>query len=115
LSLLLFFNKMDPIDAVKVEIHVLEHSNALLVKSTKRLSRSKTAVKTLDSIEAFTANCLRLTELNTELRRLIALKALRSKELRDLASMTKRADDLAFSALCDAIEPKWPIGDMFVL
>ena len=108
---------MDPIDAVKVEINELEQRNALLVKSTKRLSRSeiRTAFKTLSSIQAFTANCLRLTELNTELRRLIALKALRSKELRDLASMTKRADDLAFSALCDAIEPKWPVGDMFVL
>lgn len=102
---------MDPIDCVKVEIRVLEQQNALMMNNAPRISRS--AFKTLESLEAFTENCMRLAELHTELKRLISLEALRAKQERD--HKIERDYNIAFSKLCDAIEPKWPVGSMFFI
>ena len=104
---------MDLAGSIRQEIFELQMQNTVLANGSKRISRS--AFKTLDTLEAFTENCIRLTRLNTELRRVIALQAMQAREARDIKKAQDLEHDRMFSELCDAVEPKWPVGQMFIL
>jgi hypothetical protein len=117
----------DEMDSVMYTISILQKHNMDLIASTKTTTRSQAqqqqqqqaqqqqqslADESITKLEVFTNNCLMIAKLKSTFRRLHAIEAMKYRAAASAKAKIEAEHDMAFSVLCDAIEPKFGSDDV---